>query len=330
MVRHPLEIQSLLDGILSGNRAILARSITLIESTKPTDQPLASTLVEACLTHAGKSIRIGITGVPGAGKSTFIEQFGLLLIAQGYRVAVLAVDPSSSVSKGSILGDKTRMEKLSQSQDAFIRPSPSGLTLGGVARTTRESILLCEAAGYSIILVETVGVGQNEITVYDLVDFFLLLQLTGAGDDLQGMKRGILEMADVIAINKADGENLPKALNEQKSLETTLHFYAAKPGGWKPQVTLCSALEGTGIAEIWNIIQDFQKQMSDNASFYEKRKNQNLKWFKQHLDHGLIQYFRQKPKFQRLYTEMETGVRTGKISPFRAASELITTLGISN
>lgn len=315
--------EKLLEGISEGNRAALARGITLVESKKSSDRELAAHIVEGCMSSAGKSLRIGVTGVPGAGKSTLIEGLGLYLIEQGHRVAVLAVDPSSQISKGSILGDKTRMEKLSLAPQAFIRPSPAGETLGGVARTTRESILLCEAAGYDVILVETVGVGQSETAVYDLVDFFLLLQLTGAGDELQGIKRGILELADVIAINKAEGPNRDAALSVKGILETALHYYPPKPGGWIPQVLLCSALNGQGVAALWKVITQFQSQGIEAGSIDEKRRNQNLKWFRQTLDDGLRTYFFNNPQFRGTLNALEKKVQTGEISPFRAAEQLI-------
>ena len=319
---HPTA-EKLLEGISEGNRAALARGITLVESSKPADQEIAAHIVEGCLSGAGKSLRIGVTGVPGAGKSTLIEHLGLILVASGYRVAVLAVDPSSRISKGSILGDKTRMDKLSRSPNAFIRPSPAGETLGGVARTTRESILLCEAAGFDVLLIETVGVGQSETAVYDLVDFFLLLQLTGAGDELQGIKRGILEMADAILITKAEGNNLDSALKAKAMLELSLHYYPDKPGGWKPPVLLCSALEGTGLDALWEHILEFKAMGLKHGTLMENRRNQNLKWFRQSLDSGLRNFFYNNPKFKKTFDSLEQAVESGTISPFRAAGQLI-------
>ncbi|TAL81533.1 MAG: methylmalonyl Co-A mutase-associated GTPase MeaB, partial [Bacteroidetes bacterium] len=245
------------EGIISGNRTILSQAITLIESSLPEHYETAQSIIEKCLPHSSKSIRIGITGVPGAGKSTFIETFGLHIISGGRKLAVLTIDPSSEHTKGSILGDKTRMEQLSTHKDAFIRPSPASGTLGGVARKTRETIILCEAAGFDTILVETVGVGQSETAVHSMVDLFLLLMLAGAGDELQGIKRGIMEMADLIAITKADGSNKPAADKARQSFQNALYLFPAKSSGWKPQVLTCSALQNNGIAELWEIIMEY-------------------------------------------------------------------------
>ena len=259
--KNDLSEKDLLAQLLKGNKTALGRGITLIESNQKTHQEKAEFLVEGALPRAHNSIRIGITGVPGVGKSTFIESFGSYLIEQGKKVAVLAVDPSSSVSHGSILGDKTRMENLVKQANAFIRPSPSGDSLGGVARKTRESIILCEAAGFDVILIETVGVGQSETTVHSMTDFFLLLKLAGAGDELQGIKRGIIEMADAIIINKADGENIKAAREAKLEFNRALQLYPPKNSDWKPKVKLCSALENEGIAEVWEMISAYTEKV---------------------------------------------------------------------
>lgn len=308
---------------MEGNRTALARAITLVESRRPQDSLAARQVVEGCLPHAGRSIRIGITGVPGVGKSTFIERLGLQLIQQGHRVAVLAVDPSSSLSKGSILGDKTRMQQLSRAEEAFIRPSPAGETLGGVARKTRETISLCEAAGYDVVLVETVGVGQSETAVHGMVDFFLLLKITGAGDELQGIKRGIMEMADAIVINKAEGANLPAARQARGIFENALQLYPPKPGGWVPKVLLCSATEGTGFEAIWNLISEFREMATGSGLLASERAEQNLQWFRQAADQGLLAGFYNRPGIREAYEQLREAVGAGTISPFQAAEELL-------
>ncbi len=315
--------EALLQGVLEGNRTALARAITLVESRRPQDSLAARQVVEGCLPHAGRSIRIGITGVPGVGKSTFIERLGLQLIQQGHRVAVLAVDPSSSLSKGSILGDKTRMQQLSRAEEAFIRPSPAGETLGGVARKTRETISLCEAAGYDVVLVETVGVGQSETAVHGMVDFFLLLKITGAGDELQGIKRGIMEMADAIVINKAEGANLPAARQARGIFENALQLYPPKPGGWVPKVLLCSATEGTGFEAIWNLISEFREMATGSGLLASERAEQNLQWFRQAADQGLLAGFYNRPGIREAYEQLREAVGAGTISPFQAAEELL-------
>lgn len=315
--------EALLQGVLEGNRTALARAITLVESRRPQDSLAARQVLEGCLLHAGRSIRIGITGVPGVGKSTFIERLGLQLIQQGHRVAVLAVDPSSSLSKGSILGDKTRMQQLSRAEEAFIRPSPAGETLGGVARKTRETISLCEAAGYDVVLVETVGVGQSETAVHGMVDFFLLLKITGAGDELQGIKRGIMEMADAIVINKAEGANLPAARQARGIFENALQLYPPKPGGWVPKVLLCSATEGTGFEAIWNLISEFREMATGSGLLASERAEQNLQWFRQAADQGLLAGFYNRPGIREAYEQLREAVGAGTISPFQAAEELL-------
>ena len=267
-------IPKLIQGVLAANKTALSRAITIIESTAPKDQQDAIQLIQGCITHANKSIRIGITGVPGVGKSTFIEQFGTLLTQKGHKVAVLAVDPSSSLSNGSILGDKTRMEELVKNKLAFIRPSASGDSLGGVARKTREAIILCEAAGYTHIIIETVGVGQSETVVHSMTDFFLLLKLAGAGDELQGIKRGIMEMADAIIINKADGENLKAAKLAKTEFNRALHLYPPKDNGWIAKTITCSALKNEGIQEALTLIDGYITQMKETGYFVAKREQQ--------------------------------------------------------
>jgi LAO/AO transport system kinase len=314
---------ALIDGILKGDTGSLSQAITLVESTREEDSATGTEVVEACLKNAVPGIRIGITGVPGVGKSTFIEAFGLQLIREGKRVAVLAVDPSSSLSRGSILGDKTRMQYLSRAPEAFIRPSPAGDSLGGVARKTRESITLCEAAGYDVILVETVGVGQSEVAVHGMVDFFLLLKIAGAGDELQGIKRGIMEMADAVIINKADGPNLPAAKVAQATFSRALHLYPPKENGWVPKVLLCSSTEGTGIPEIWDLIASYTESAQADGSFDKRRTGQNLNWLRRRIEYLLTTGFYRDPRIKRAYAQMERRVMEQKMSPFRAAAELM-------
>ncbi len=321
--KRELSVDELAEGIVKGNKALLAKAITLLESTQPTHFEKANALIEKCLAQPNNSIRLGITGVPGVGKSSFIETLGTTLTSLGKKVAVLAVDPSSSLSKGSILGDKTRMQSLSKDPNAFIRPSPAGTSLGGVAQKTRESIILCEAAGYDVILVETVGVGQSEIAVHSMVDFFLLLKLSGAGDELQGIKRGIMEMADAIAINKADGSNLEKAKLAVTEFSRALHLYPPKANGWTPKVMKCSATENTGILEIWHMVEAFIRENRENGYFEENRKTQNKNWFLQTVDEHIKQFFYQRPSFQKAKAELLTDVEERKISPFYAAKILL-------
>lgn len=310
--------------ILKGDRTYLSRAITLVESTKNKHQQKASEIITACLPNAAKSVRIGITGVPGVGKSTFIEAFGKMLTAKGKKVAVLAVDPSSTINRGSILGDKTRMEELVQDENAFIRPSPSGESLGGVAKKTREAIVLCEAAGFDVILIETVGVGQSETAVHSMVDFFLLLKLAGAGDELQGIKRGIIEMADAIVINKADGDNIRQAKLAKAEFTRALHLYPLKENGWQPKVTTCSALQKKDIDVIWQIIEDYI-HISKQSSYFEKqRKEQNKFWFFESIDQQLKVSFYKHPVIKDEMDLFLENIHKLKISPFEAAQQLIT------
>jgi len=315
--------KELIRGVLQSDITALSRAITLIESTAPKHQEQAKEVIEACLPYANKSIRIGITGVPGVGKSTFIEQFGKLLIKKNYKVAVLAVDPSSTISGGSILGDKTRMDDLVKEPNAFIRPSASGDSLGGVARKTRESIILCEAAGYDIILIETVGVGQSETAVHSMTDFFLLLKLAGAGDELQGIKRGIMEMADGIAINKADGENIKAAKLAKIEFNRALHLYPIKDNNWMPKTLLCSALKNEGISELWELISEYISLTHDNGYFEQKRIDQNKFWLLQTIESTLKSDFYNHPNIKLELNKQIQLLDTNLTTPFEAAKTLL-------
>ncbi|WP_109298861.1 methylmalonyl Co-A mutase-associated GTPase MeaB [Aquimarina sp. AU474] len=318
-----VSVQHIFNAIIAKDTTSLSRGITLIESTQQTHFKKAQQLIEKCLPYTNNSIRIGITGVPGVGKSTFIEALGNVLIEQGKKVAVLAVDPSSTISKGSILGDKTRMESLVRSPKAFIRPSPSGNSLGGVAQKTRESIILCEAAGYDVIIIETVGVGQSETAVHSMVDFFLLLKLAGAGDELQGIKRGIIEMADAIVINKADGDNLNRAKEAKNQFRKALHLYPLAESSWSPEVMVCSALKNTGIQEIWKLIQKYLEVTHKNGFFEENRKQQNKFWLVQTIEEQLKTSFYNHPAIQSELDSQIELVLQHKITPFAAARYLL-------
>lgn len=312
-------------GILNGDRAILSQAITLVESTLLSDQELAQKIIEVCLPHSGKALRIGITGVPGVGKSTFIEALGFSLVEHHQKkLAVLAIDPSSARSKGSILGDKTRMEKLATHPNAYVRPSPSAGSLGGVAQKTRESIVLCEAAGYDVIFVETVGVGQSETAVHAMVDFFLLLMLAGAGDELQGIKRGIMEMADAIIINKADGDNFHKAQIAKSQYANALHLFPMAPSQWPPITALCSSTEATGLDEIWKMVLDYKQFTSKSGYFTRKRKEQSLQALNATLEAKLHQRFYADKSIHQQSKILEQQVADEKISPYLAAEILMT------
>ena len=315
--------EELIEGILAGNITALSRAITLVESTNNSHLAKANTIINNCLAHAIPSVRIGITGVPGVGKSTFIEALGKHLTRLGKKVAVLAVDPSSTISHGSILGDKTRMEELVKDPNAFIRPSASGETLGGVARKTRETITLCEAAGFDTIIIETVGVGQSETAVHSMVDFFLLLKIAGAGDELQGIKRGIMEMADAIVINKADGDNIKKAQFAKVEFNRALHLFPAKKSGWTPKTATCSAINSEGISDVWNTITEFVKLTQTNSYFYQKRKEQNQFWMMETINEHLKSNFYNNPEIQNLLETTKKAVQNDEISPFAAATLLL-------
>ncbi len=317
--------KELVKGILEGNITDLSRAITLVESTNIEHLERANEVINACLPNANKSVRIGITGVPGVGKSTFIEAFGKYLTSLGKKVAVLAVDPSSTISHGSILGDKTRMEELVKDKNAYIRPSASGETLGGVARKTRESITLCEACGFDTIIIETVGVGQSETAVHSMVDFFLLLKISGAGDELQGIKRGIMEMADSIVINKADGDNIRKSNLAKVEFGRALHLFPAKKSGWIPTTSTCSAITHEGISEVWETILKFLELTKTNNYFFEKRKEQNQYWMLETINEQLKTNFFNHPEIQKLLEENKKAVQNDEISPFAAAQILLET-----
>jgi len=318
-----LTTKDFVKGILKDDRSILARAITIVESNTSEHISQAQEILKELLPKTGKSIRIGITGSPGVGKSTFIESFGNFLCEKGHKVAVLAIDPSSKRSKGSILGDKTRMEKLSRQKNAFIRPSPSGGTLGGVTRKTREIILLCEAAGFDVILVETIGVGQSEITVRSMADFFMLLLLPGAGDELQGIKKGIVEMADMLVINKADGNNRQKAEITQHAYSDALHYLQPATDGWTTGTFLCSAINDEGIDSIWKNILDFIKLTKDTKLFYTRRNEQLLEWVYTMVEENLMNSFYQNPKVVKSKSGIDNKVLSGEITPVNAVNILL-------
>lgn len=321
--RHKLSVEEYVDGILIGNITILSQAITLTESLLPEHHALAQQIIERCLPHSGKSVRIGITGVPGAGKSTFIEAMGGKVTGLGHKLAVLAIDPSSERTKGSVLGDKTRMETLVHNPDAFIRPSPSAGSLGGVARKTRESVILCEAAGFDVVFIETVGVGQSETAVHSMVDLFLLIQISGAGDELQGIKRGIMEMADMVAINKADGDNVQRAELTKRQFLNALSLFPMPESEWKPRVYTTSSTEGTGLTELWGGIEDYLKFTRANGFFARNRSRQAKYWMYETIDSDLRDNFYKSPLIEPLLAEYEKRVLEDKISSFVAARELL-------
>ncbi len=315
--------QPYIDGVLSQDRRMVSKTITLIESSLAAHQKTARTILDALLPHTGDAIRFGITGIPGVGKSTFIESIGISLVEDGHRVAVLAVDPSSERSGGSVMADKTRMERLSAETNAFIRPSPSSGALGGVARKTRETMLICEAAGYDVIIVETVGVGQSETTVASMVDFFLVLMLAGAGDELQGIKKGILELADAIAITKADGDNAEKARKAARTYENALHFLRPVAPIWSPPVLTCSAVEMNGIRDIWETVLSHRQKFTASGDLKLKRRQQALAWMWSLIEEGLKFRFSQNPDVKKRLPKLTRGVENGTTAPTIAAEELL-------
>ena len=321
--RRQLTIDEHVQGVLAKDRTILARTITLIESNSPRHMQKAQEVLKQLLPYTGKSVRLGITGVPGAGKSTFIEALGMQLVSSGHALAVLAVDPSSSLTKGSVLGDKTRMEKLSRETNCFIRPSPSGGTLGGVTRKTRETCLLCEAAGFDVIFIETVGVGQNEITVRSLVDFFLLLKIAGAGDELQGIKKGIIELADAILINKADGDNLQRAEVARDEFSRALHYLKSPTRGWTPRVLTASSIHGKGVADVWKMVEEFVAIVHKNKLFEERRKSQMIEWIHDLIREHLERLFYHNDVIRAELPQAEAAVTAGTMPPTAAAQHLL-------
>lgn len=321
--RRVYSVDEFVEGILRSDITMLSQAVTLVESSLPEHQEVAQQIIERCLPHAGRSIRIGITGVPGAGKSTSIDTFGMHLCKQGHKLAVLAIDPSSERSGGSILGDKTRMEQLSHHPNAFIRPSPSAGSLGGVARKTRETIVLCEAAGFDTIFVETVGVGQSETAVHSMVDFFLLIQLSGTGDELQGIKRGIMEMADAIVINKADGDNIPKANLAASHFRNALHLFPPTESGWKPKVLTYSGFYGLGIKEIWDMIDEYRHFAMDSGYFEEKRQRQAKWWMYESINEALHRSFYTSDVVRAMKQSIESQVLGDNISSFIGAQRML-------
>ena len=318
-----LNKQQYIDGILSGNRVLLSQAITLVESSKPEHYKLSQSILDACIPYSGKSIRIGITGVPGAGKSTFIEAFGKHLTGLGNKLAVLAIDPSSERFKGSILGDKTRMEELATDENAFIRPSPSAGSLGGVARKTAETLILCEAAGFNIIFIETVGVGQSETAVHGMVDFFILLMISGAGDELQGIKRGIMEMADAIIINKADGDNITKAELTKTQYANALALFPIAASMWKPPVLTASSINKTGISEIWQMIINYKNQTLENGYFEQNRTKQLQERFYRFMEEELLAQFYSDSNIKEIIKQYETQIAEKKITPYTAGKAIL-------
>lgn len=321
--RRTLSLDEYVSGVTAGDRAVLGRAITLVESDRRDHQDLAQEMLTQLLPKTGDAYRVGITGVPGVGKSTFIETLGTKLTSKGHRVAVLAVDPSSSVSRGSILGDKTRMEKLAKDENAFIRPSPTSGSLGGVGRKTRESILVCEAAGFDVVLVETVGVGQSETLVADMVDFFLLLMLAGAGDELQGIKRGIMELADLLAITKVDGANADRAHHAKRDFQAALRLLTPPSQHWTPEVMTCSAVEDRGIAELWEKVEKHRRIMKEAGALEERRRRQRVRWLWSMVEEGLLGLLKDRPDLASRSRDLENAVARGSLTATAAARQLL-------
>jgi len=314
LAKKNLTLDELKSGIITGNRLILSQAITLCESQLPKDRRSATQLIDSILSHTGTSLRIGVTGMPGVGKSTFIEAFGLFLIKKGHKIAVLTIDPTSTLNQGSILGDKTRMNELSQNRNAYIRPSPTRGHLGGISEKTRENMLLCEAAGFDVILIETVGVGQSEVAVKDLSDFLLLLMISGAGDELQGIKRGLMELADMILINKSDGENIEESLRTKIVFEQALHYFPQNINHWKVPVETISSQQPTNLEQVWNCIDEYITLTKTNDYFYTNRKHQNLRWFREGLSNQLLKHMFQDPRLSGKKREIEQAIKKGKQS----------------
>ncbi|MDB6058940.1 MAG: methylmalonyl Co-A mutase-associated GTPase MeaB [Verrucomicrobiales bacterium] len=321
--RTTLTVDDYVNGVLAGNRTVLARAITLLESSSSLHEPLAQEVLRRVLPESGKAKRIGITGVPGVGKSTFIETFGTMLVGKGHKLAVLTIDPTSARSGGSILGDKTRMQKLSREPNAFIRPSPAGHNLGGVARKTREAMLLCEAAGFDIVLVETVGVGQSETALRSMVDFFLLLQLPGAGDELQAMKKGIVEMVDLMLVNKADGENRSRAELARAEQEIVVHYLESATPEWKPQVALSSGLTGDGIPQAWEVIEKFYRELEPKGIIKRRRQQQSIDWLTDLIADELHRKFYQHPAVSAQLASVKGALLQGELTPMQGAKKLL-------
>lgn len=326
--RRQLSVDDYVNGVLSGDRSTIGRALTLIESNSQRHREMAQEVLLQLLPHSGNALRIGITGVPGAGKSTFIDQFGHNLSQLGMKVAVLAIDPSSQVTRGSILGDKTRMEQLSMDPTAFVRPSPSGGSLGGVARKTREGMLVCEAAGFDIILVETVGVGQSETVVSDMVDFFLLVQIAGAGDELQGIKRGIMELADLVAVNKAEGENEMRARRAAREIQTAMHYMHPRSPGWTPHVQTMSGLYNKGLDKIWEKITLYREQMTESGELQARRQRQLVQWTWDIIEAHLRTSFREHEGVRRINATLQADLNSGNTTPTLAATEMLRAFGL--
>jgi len=321
--KNRLKVKEYVEGILNGDRVILSMAITVVESNLQTDKILAKEIVQSILPYSGNSLRIGITGVPGVGKSTFIEVFGKYLINEGHKVAVLSIDPSSQRSKGSILGDKTRMEDLANLDEAYIRPSASGETLGGVANKTGETMLLCEASGYDIILIETVGVGQSETAVHGMTDFFLLLMLAGAGDELQGIKKGIMEMADMVVINKADGDNIRMSEMAKLQYQNALHIFPQSESGWVPVVSTASAMKNIGISNVWEQIEKYSELVRENSFFDKNRNQQQIQWMYNNINEGLKRMLYNSTEIKELLKSSEKKILSAELSPIKASQEVI-------